>query len=445
MNSLDQTLEVNFDGLVGPTHNFAGLAPGNLASMSHRNQVSSPRLAAQQGLSKMRLLHQLGVPQAVLPPQARPDLPLLRRLGFAGSDSDLLNTAKQRAPHLLAIACSGSSMWTANAATVAPSVDTEDGRVHLTPANLATSLHRANEVSGVTRVLRSIFNNEQFFCVHEPLPAACDMRDEGAANHTRLSKGFGHSGIHLFVYGDTVDRQASPKRFAPRQSLAASRSVARLNGLCDEQCVFVRQHPQAIDSGVFHNDVISVGHRHLFFCHQDAFANQETVYELLTRKTDGQIRIVEVRRDRVDLTTAVQTYLFNSQIVTTSNDRTVLAAPVDCQENPATRQLLDQLTREGVFDEVRFVNLRESMNNGGGPACLRLRVELTPDQHGAIVQGAIFNEKLDRALSSWIDHHYRDQICQDDLADPKLMDESHRALDELTRILELGSIYEFQR
>ena len=33
----------------------------------------------------------------------------------------------------------------------------------------------------------------------------------------------------------------------------------------------------------------------------------------------------------------------------------------------------------------------------------------------------------------------------DDLADPKLLEESRAALDELTKLLQIGSVYEFQR
>jgi len=65
-------LELQLDGLVGPTHHFGGLSVGNLASMRHAGWQSRPRQAALQGLAKMRQVLALGVPQAVLPPS--PDL-----------------------------------------------------------------------------------------------------------------------------------------------------------------------------------------------------------------------------------------------------------------------------------------------------------------------------------------------------------------------------------
>ncbi len=52
--------EINFDGIVGPSHNYAGLSLGNLASARNAGAVSRPRDAALQGLAK-----DLGVSQQV--------------------------------------------------------------------------------------------------------------------------------------------------------------------------------------------------------------------------------------------------------------------------------------------------------------------------------------------------------------------------------------------
>ncbi|TWY25023.1 N-succinylarginine dihydrolase, partial [Serratia marcescens] len=127
--------EVNFDGLVGPTHHYAGLSFGNEASTQHQNSVSNPKLAAKQGLLKMKALADLGFQQGVLPPQERPHLPMLRRLGFSGSDEAVLAQAMRQSPRLLSALSSASCMWTANAATVSPSADSADGKVHFTAAN----------------------------------------------------------------------------------------------------------------------------------------------------------------------------------------------------------------------------------------------------------------------------------------------------------------------
>lgn len=448
MNQMHDTLEFNFDGLVGPTHNYAGLAPGNLASQASKARPSSPQNAALQGLAKMRRLHALGVPQAVLPPQPRPDVQLLRRFGFTGDDAAVLVKARDDAPHLLAAACSASSMWTANAATVCPSADAADGRVHFTPANLIAALHRANETAQTAATLRAVFPDPQRFAHHPALPATRDTGDEGAANHTRLCDGFDRPGVQLFVYGDPAAGDGDgdgPKRFNARQARAASVAVARMHGLRPEATVFARQHPDVIDAGVFHNDVIAVGHRELLFCHELAFADRDGTHEALRRAAGDRLRIVEVSQTQVALPDAVSTYLFNSQIVTTGDGRTVLIAPAQCRRHAGVAGLLQGLTTDGVFDAVEYVDVDQSMDNGGGPACLRLRVVLSPQERAAMSAGVVFDESLDARLADWIGRHYREQLAPEDLADPRLLTECHEALDELTGLLGLGALYPFQK
>jgi succinylarginine dihydrolase len=125
--------EVNFDGLVGPTHNYGGLSLGNLASQNNAASVSRPREAALQGLAKAKALAAMGLVQGVLPPHERPFLPVLRARALAGDDGDVLRAAWRADPRLLTNACSSAHMWAANAATVSPAADTGDGRVHFTP------------------------------------------------------------------------------------------------------------------------------------------------------------------------------------------------------------------------------------------------------------------------------------------------------------------------
>ncbi len=231
----EKALEVNFDGLIGPTHNYSGLSPGNLASVNHARQASYPRAAALQGLGKMRQMVQLGYRQGILLPQVRPDLKVLRQLGFSGNDRQLLNQAAKQEPALLSMVYSASSMWAANAATVTPSSDTEDGKVHFTVANLMTNAHRAVEAPATARCLRTIFSNEDHFVVHDALPSLPIFADEGAANHNRLCGHYGDTGIGMFVYGvagsSAKKGTASAEKFPARQSLQASRAVARQHGV----------------------------------------------------------------------------------------------------------------------------------------------------------------------------------------------------------------------
>src|SRR4029434_62735 len=106
---------------------------------------------------------------------------------FSGSDSDVLTKAKRADPVLLAICCSASSMWAANAATVSPSADAADGRVHLTPATLVAQAHRSLEPDTTSRLLSAIFREPSCFAHHPALQAAWAFGDEGAANHVRLA------------------------------------------------------------------------------------------------------------------------------------------------------------------------------------------------------------------------------------------------------------------
>jgi succinylarginine dihydrolase len=456
----------NFDGLPGPTHNYAGLARGNLAAERHAQRVSNPREAARQGLAKMRALAARGFPQAVLPPHERPDVHTLRALGFTGTDAEVIARAGREAPRLLAACASAAGMWVANAATVSASADTADGRVHFTPANLVSNLHRAIEAPGTTRLLRAIFGDARRFAVHDPLPAAPQLGDEGAANHTRLARGAwsracapagartavaddgaggGARGVELFVYGRaTFGHGPAPQRFPARQTREASEAVVRRHGLDPARVVLAQQDTAAIDAGVFHNDVIAVGEGRFLLLHEQAYVGQAGVLARLHEAMEGELVTRVVRAGEVTLAEAVDTYLFNSQLLHRDDGRYVVVAPAEAQEHARTRALLDALVAEGPVAEVLVFDLRQSMRNGGGPACLRLRVPLTAEERQSIDARVFLDDTLASELAAWIERHYRDRLAPADLADPALLDESRRALDELTRLLALPPVYPFQ-
>lgn len=447
--------EVNFDGLVGPTHNYAGLSHGNLASLTHQAQVSNPREAALQGLTKMKKLSDLGLKQAVLPPQQRPDLSVLRLLGFEGKDREILKKAAKESPDLLTAVYSASSMWTANAATVSPSADTRDGRLHLTPANLVSKFHRSLEPRTTHAVLSKIFSNPKHFQVHQPLPQAPQLGDEGAANHTRLSAQYEKPGVEFFVYGaEGLKNNAllDPRKFPARQTLEASRAVARLHGLSAERVVFARQNPEAIDAGVFHNDVAGVGNRDVYFYHEQAYADSQNVMKELRRKfkkvSHRDLELICVPAAQVSLKDAVKSYLFNSQLVNLGSARQMtLIMPEECRSTPSVARYVDRLlngARTSIGDALYF-DLKQSMRNGGGPACLRLRVVMSSKQIQALGARVLLDERLYAELVGWVKKHYRDRLTVKDLGDPSLMLESKVALDQLTKILKLGSVYPFQK
>jgi len=441
------TAPVNFDAIPGPTHNYAGLARGNLAAMRNAKTTANPREAALQGVAKMRALAARGYPQAVLPPQERPDVAALRALGFTGGDHDVVVRAGRDAPAILAACTSAASMWAANAATVSASADCADARMHLTPANLVAQFHRSIEAPATTRVLRAIFADAARFCVHDPLPAAPQFGDEGAANHTRFADDIATPGVEWFVYGRSAFAPGpGPARYPARQTREASDAVARRHLLDPSRTLLSQQHPDAIDAGVFHNDVIAVGEGTFLFCHERAFLDEAATLDALAGLVGPRFDAFVVRNDDVPLEDAVTTYLFNSQLLPRDDGRFLLVAPEECRENPATAALLAGLTTSGSpIAEVLTFDLRQSMRNGGGPACLRLRVPLTASERVAIRAHVFLDDALAHALETWIARHYRDRLAPEDLADPALLDETRRALDELTQLLSLPAIYAFQR
>jgi succinylarginine dihydrolase len=353
--------EINFDGIVGPSHNYAGLSLGNLAATAHSGDVSYPRAAALQGLAKMRHNLALGLAQGFFVPLPRPNQGYLARLGA--------DAQTERA--LTAAAWSASSMWTANAATVSPAPDTRDGRCHLTPANLVTMPHRAQEWPDTARQLALAFADSARFALHEPVPSS--FGDEGAANHMRLCEEHGGPGVEVFVYG----RPGGP--FPARQHEQASRAVARLHGLDPARTVFIEQSPAAIAAGAFHNDVVAVANGRVLFTHAEAFADQAQAHDAI-RAAFPQLEVVEVPSSAVTLAEAVRTYLFNAQLVTLPEGEMALIVPSECTESPAVSSWLDaMLAGNGPIRRVLPVDVRQSMANGGGPACLRLRVVADPE------------------------------------------------------------------
>jgi succinylarginine dihydrolase len=442
----DDEREVQFDGLVGPTHNYAGLSPGNLASEAHGGTPSNPRRAAREGLAKMRFVRDLGVVQAVLPPHERPSFTALRRLGFRGRDEEVLAAAAASGGALyLRLCSSASSMWAANTATVAPSADTVDGRVHITPANLHHMFHRSLEARTSTRVLRAIFGDASRFVVHEPLPGGGQFADEGAANHARLRTS--HGAIHLFAWGRRAWTSVPTSvRHPARQTREASEAVARLHTLDPTRCLFPQQHPAGIDAGAFHTDVLAVGNGSFLMLHDLAFSDPDGLERDLRAALGEELWVERVSAAELPPVRAVAAYPFNSQVVTVADGTMAIVAPDEARDDPPSRAFLERVIASGGPARVaHFIDVRQSMRNGGGPACLRLRVPLTEAERASLGARVLLDDSLYEALCAWVDRHYRDRLVPSDLEDPELAREGMRALDELTRLLGLPNMYDFQR
>ncbi|MEM7455159.1 MAG: N-succinylarginine dihydrolase, partial [Planctomycetota bacterium] len=280
--------------------------------------------------------------------------------------------------------------------------------------------------------------------VHDPLLATTALADEGAANHTRLAPEHDGIGIETFVYGRAVMQKGTtgPRKFPARQTLESCKAIARRHGLSGVNTFFIQQTPEAIDAGVFHNDVISVGNANVLLCHEKAFVAQaEVVASLKDRFSElfgSELFVIEFGENEIPLADAVTSYLFNSQLLSRKEGGMTLVCPLDCKETPTAFACTQRLlAEENPVDAVEFLDLRQSMNNGGGPACLRLRVVLTSEQEQALHAGVVFTDSLHERLVQWVKTHYREQIAPADLGDISLYEEARAAMIDLAGILEL--------
>jgi succinylarginine dihydrolase len=411
--------EINFDGIVGPSHNYAGLSLGNLASARNAGEVSRPRAAALQGLDKMRANIGLGLVQGIFLPQQRPAHDWLAGLGTTIEDAE---------PHIAANAMSASSMWAANASTVSPAPDTADGKCHLTVANLKTMPHRSHEWPATLAQLRMAFSNGAF-AVHGPVPPA--YGDEGAANHMRLTSSHGEPGVEVFVYG------VSGGLFPARQHVEASKAIARLHRLDPARTIFTAQSEEAIAAGAFHNDVVAVANGPVLFAHEKAFADRDALVSELAGKVDG-FELVEVPDAEVPLADAIRSYLFNAQLVTPPDGAMTLVAPTECRDTPSVAGWIERhLASNGAIRRVNFVDVRQSMANGGGPACLRLRVACDPTDVDP--RFLVDEAKIDR-LSEVIARYWPEEISSDEIQSAPLIADIERARGALLQLLDLQQL-----
>lgn len=439
---MDETIEVIFVGLPGPTHNYGGLSGDNVASSKNRGQVSSPQQAALQALDLVRLLTSLGIPAGVLPPQLRPHLPLLQQ-HFVGDADEVITQAAQQQPALLEKACSSSAMWVANAGTATPGLDNSDGALHITTANLHTNLHRRIEAEDTHKTLTQLFAQAPDVVIHPPL--AESMPDEGAANHMRLAPRHNAKGLHVLVYG----KDGSPDDAkTARQSKAAYEEIVAVHGLPENQFLLVKQNPSVIDDGVFHNDVIAVSNENVLLAHAEAYANGaediariEAAYNAL--HSDSKLHTLVIRDDQLSVKEAVHTYLFNSQIVTKADGNMAIIAPTEVRDlfGSKAAKLLDSIVADNSnpIDALHYADLRQSMQNGGGPACLRLRVPMTRAQLTALKEhtGAMANDDMLNELARLIEAHYPMQLPPRDVKDPALYQACQSFLMSLAKLLKI--------
>ncbi len=445
--------EVNFDTLPGPTHFYGGLSFGNVPSMENVGSYSNPKMAALQSLEKMKLLDRLGVKQAILPPHERPYLPLLEKLGYTGSPEAILKGVEKFDPWLLEQLGSSASMWAANSATISPSVDSIENRMQITPANLASNLHRFIEAEFYSRLFKVIFPNPIFFSHHDPLPPIRPFFDEGAANQMRFCKSHEGPGIECFIFGSRQGQTFPPlpSKFPARQSLEACSSIIRLHKLFNGHFLSLLQNPEAIDQGSFHNDLVATSNQNLLLIHEKALfdqdANLDYLKKMVSSVCDTELIIFEIKEEDLPLKEALSTYFFNVQIVTLADNTMNMIAPMECQNNSKAFALHKKILDDNniPITEIHYIDLHQSMKNGGGPACLRLRVVCKESEQKEILQTVFYSARLHDRLTEFIHKHYPDKFRSEDLSNPILYNKQRLALEELTQILNLGKIYSFQK
>ena len=435
--------EINFDGLIGPTHNYAGLSQGNLASQKHLNQTSNPKAAALQGLDKMRLIMDQGIPQGFFLPHERPHLMTLRAIGFGGTDEEVINQAAKKNPALLKNVYSASSMWSANAATFSPSIDSNDQKIHITPANLNSMFHRSIEHEFTKTQLELMFGGVAK--VHEPIKNISGYGDEGAANHLRVSAQHLMPGFQIFVYGSSAFEVH--QGIIARQAEEISQAVSTQHQLDPDRVLFLKQNEQAIHSGSFHNDIVSLANEEVFIFHQEAFADRVELERVLHQLKDHVkgFHPIEILSKDISLDDLVSSYLLNSQLITVKNNEMMMLLPEEVQNHGNCMIWLEEIKSSSPIKRFEFVDIHQSMMNGGGPACLRFKAVVNSDELDKINKKFLLSPEKLINLRALVSKHYRDRINPDDLLDIKLMEESYLFLDELTQLLGIGSIYSFQK
>ena len=325
--------------------------------------------------------------------------------------TESIQSIYDKGPKYLSTISSSSFMWMANSATVSPSVDHKDNKLHITPSNLALTPHRSLEINQTQFLFSELFNNTDQFRVHLPSPNY--FRDEGAANHIRFAPSLESKGLHLMVYScesEQIEKDVTDS-FPGRQTKEASKFIIQQQGVSDSQVVFAKQNSDSVQQGIFHNDVISSGHLDLFITHELAFEDTNLVINDLQSKYYAlhkeNLNVVVIKESMLSIKECVLTYFFNMQIISPNSNDMELILPMECLGNQRIQTVLTYIQeKEERIKDIHYVQLNESMKNGGGPACLRLRLQLTMPQWTVIPSKFKFNDKLYKDLIEIIQTNY---------------------------------------
>jgi succinylarginine dihydrolase len=289
--------------------------------------------------------------------------------------------------------------------------------------------HRSQEWPDTLKQLQLAFADRAHFAVHGPVPPT--FGDEGAANHMRLCPSHQEAALEVFVYG------RGGTRFPARQHEQSSRIVARKHGLDPDRVIFVEQNPNAIAAGSFHNDVVAVANEYVLFTHELAFADPAGTYDAIRAKCPSA-QIVEVPATSVSLEEAISSYLFNAQLVTPPSGEMTLVVPSECRDSARVwNWLQEMLAGNGPIRHVNVVDVRQSMANGGGPACLRLRVVADP---AAIDPRFLLDPAKAEVMEQVISKHWPEQIDTGDIGNETLAESIRTARSGLLEALDLSEL-----
>ena len=252
-------------------------------------------------------------------------------------------------------------------------------------------------------------------------------------------------GFQIFVFGSTAFD--AHHDIIARQAEEISQAVSTQHQLDPDRVLFLKQNEQAINSGSFHNDIVSLANEEVFIFHQEAFADRVELERVLHHMKDHVkgFHPIEILSEDISLDDLVSSYLLNSQLITVKNNEMMMLLPEEVQNHPNCMRWLDEIKSSSPVKHIEFVDIRQSMMNGGGPACLRFKTVVNNDEFDKINKKFLLSPKKLMDLRALVSKHYRDQLNPEDLLDIKLMQESYTFLDELTQLLDLGAIYNFQK
>jgi succinylarginine dihydrolase len=247
----------------------------------------------------------------------------------------------------------------------------------------------------------------------------------------RLSAAHGEPGFEVFVYG------VSGGAFPARQHVEAFKAIARLHRLDPDRTTFVQQSEEAIAAGAFHNDVVAVANERVLFAHDLAFAEKQPLLDTCSARVPG-FEYVEVASADVPLEDAVRSYLFNAQLVTPPDGQMTLILPMEARETPSVWRWIERhLAGNGPIRRVELVDVRQSMANGGGPACLRLRVVADP---ATVDERFLVDESKLNRIANLVRQTWPEQIAHDALQRPSLIADVERARGALLDTLDLSEL-----